>query len=450
MKKNMKRIQKKWRQHGAILAFTALLLPMIIVGTGLAVDLGNIYVQHARLQNAADAAALAGAHAFVENNDKPEKGKHKHADEKAREYIKGTYHNLEQDEGITNYENDEKIFKAVKDNNDIYYIVILEKEVPLYFLGAFYEKIKEKNTFTVPVESVAAISLDSPANPSGKSAFPNLFTFTDGFYGINTAQNPDNVKIAEISSTFTGRIVTNNKTAEEKYRHQLITNEARKKQEQNSGYTVKNAIDDGCVNEPVLDEHINLDFYKDIAANIGNSAAKNFTDNISQTISAQQHFNSSYISANSDKEVIHYTSSNGVDIRFDTNVMGKKDKPLYIIIDNASNPKIQFNANVKNTRPIIYCYLGYNDLWIAGNSGVEFHGVIYAPYAKINVNDNNWHFYGSIVGKSISLNGKGDYTYEDFGISGGSGNSGSSGGANTPAINNLKIKLVSPQSIKWD
>ena len=56
MIKSMKRVQRKWRQRGAILAFTALLFPMIIVGVGLAVDLGNIYVQHARLQNAADAA----------------------------------------------------------------------------------------------------------------------------------------------------------------------------------------------------------------------------------------------------------------------------------------------------------------------------------------------------------------------------------------------------------
>ncbi|MBQ1866947.1 pilus assembly protein TadG-related protein, partial [Selenomonas sp.] len=58
---------KYLHQKGAILILTALLLPMLICGTGLAVDLGNIYVQKTRLQNTADAAALAGAKAYAVN-----------------------------------------------------------------------------------------------------------------------------------------------------------------------------------------------------------------------------------------------------------------------------------------------------------------------------------------------------------------------------------------------
>lgn len=446
----MKNITRKWRQSGAILAFTALLLPMIIVGTGLAVDLGNIYVQYSRLQNAADAAALAGAHEFAAKNDKPEKGKHRNADNKAREYIKGKYHNLDENEDINNYDDSDKIFKTAKDKNVIYYKVILEKEVPLYFLGSFYEKIEGKRTFTVPAESVAAISSDSQPETSGKGAFPNLFTFTDSFTGINTAQNPDNVKIAEISSTLTGRIVTNNQNAAITYRHQIITNDARNKQKQNPNYTVKNAIDDGYVNNPILDNDINLEFYKDTAIGIGNSSTKDFTENISQTISTRNHFNSSYISTNNKQSVIHYTSNNGGNISFDTNVDGNKKNPLYIIIDKANNPQINFNANVKVSRPIIYCYLGTGELWINANSGVEFHGVIYAPYAKVGIHENGWKFYGSLVAKSFELTAKGDYTYEDFGITNGSGSGISSGGSDTPTTNNPQIKLISPKSINWD
>lgn len=52
-------------QQGAILVLTAFLLPFIIAFTGLAVDFGNLYVQHQTLQNAADAAALAGANNFT-------------------------------------------------------------------------------------------------------------------------------------------------------------------------------------------------------------------------------------------------------------------------------------------------------------------------------------------------------------------------------------------------
>ncbi len=448
----MQFLTKKWRQQGAVIAFTALLLPMLIIGTGLAVDLGHVYVQYSRLQNAADAAALAGAKAYAENNETVDK--HPKANAKAEKYIQGEFHNLEdeQREKIEdNYKKGKKDRYKARTKDDItYYRVKLYKEVPLYFLGGIYKTISGKETYTVPVESVAAISLASQPGTSGNSAFPNLFTFTDSFNGINTAQNPDNVKIAEISCTFTGRIVTNNQNSVITYRHQLITNDAREKQKKNSDYTVKNAIDDGYVNDPILDEKIDLRFYEGTATRIGNSSTKNFTENTSQTISAQNHFNSSYISTNNNQSVIHYTSNNGGNISFDTDVAGNKNNPLYIIIDSANNPQINFNADIKVTRPIIYCYLGKGELWINANPGVEFHGIIYAPYAKVGIHENGWKFYGSLVARSFELTAKGDYTYEDFGISNDSGSGSSSGGSNTPATNNSQVKLVSPKSIKWD
>ena len=47
-------------QKGAILALTALLLPVLFGFLGLGYDVGMLYLHKARLQNAADAAALAG------------------------------------------------------------------------------------------------------------------------------------------------------------------------------------------------------------------------------------------------------------------------------------------------------------------------------------------------------------------------------------------------------
>lgn len=54
-------------QQGAILVLTAFLLPFIIVFTGLAVDFGSAYVRRSQLQNAADAAVLAGAYHLDDN-----------------------------------------------------------------------------------------------------------------------------------------------------------------------------------------------------------------------------------------------------------------------------------------------------------------------------------------------------------------------------------------------
>ena len=48
-------------QQGVMLVLTALVMPLVLVCAGVSVDFGMAYLQRARLQNAADAAALAGA-----------------------------------------------------------------------------------------------------------------------------------------------------------------------------------------------------------------------------------------------------------------------------------------------------------------------------------------------------------------------------------------------------
>lgn len=47
-------------QKGVILVMTALLLPVMLAFTGIAYDFGRLYMEKARIQNVADAAALAG------------------------------------------------------------------------------------------------------------------------------------------------------------------------------------------------------------------------------------------------------------------------------------------------------------------------------------------------------------------------------------------------------
>ena len=63
-------MKRHWSgQQGAILVLTAFLLPFIIAFTGMAVDFGSAYVRRSQLQNAADAAVLAGAYQ-VDNKNK--------------------------------------------------------------------------------------------------------------------------------------------------------------------------------------------------------------------------------------------------------------------------------------------------------------------------------------------------------------------------------------------
>lgn len=55
---------KSKAQKGAFLVFTALMIPIIFLCAGFAVDLGNAWAYKSKLQNAADAAVLAGAYQY--------------------------------------------------------------------------------------------------------------------------------------------------------------------------------------------------------------------------------------------------------------------------------------------------------------------------------------------------------------------------------------------------
>ena len=62
------------RNRGQVLVFYALLIPLLFIFVGVALDLGWYYFNVSRLQNAADAAALAGAQDLVARNDTIFKG----------------------------------------------------------------------------------------------------------------------------------------------------------------------------------------------------------------------------------------------------------------------------------------------------------------------------------------------------------------------------------------
>ncbi len=60
---------KNVKQHGQVLVLYALLMPVFILFLGAGLDLGWYYLNVSRLQNAADAAVLAGAHKLRDDHD---------------------------------------------------------------------------------------------------------------------------------------------------------------------------------------------------------------------------------------------------------------------------------------------------------------------------------------------------------------------------------------------
>ena len=60
---------KESNRRGQVMLFYALLIPVLILFVGVGLDLGWYYLNVSRLQNAADAAALAGAQALVKRDN---------------------------------------------------------------------------------------------------------------------------------------------------------------------------------------------------------------------------------------------------------------------------------------------------------------------------------------------------------------------------------------------
>ena len=62
-------VRNSWRDdRGVVAVFTVLMLPVLIGALALAVDIGFWYVTNRSAQNAADAAAIAGAHEILNDN----------------------------------------------------------------------------------------------------------------------------------------------------------------------------------------------------------------------------------------------------------------------------------------------------------------------------------------------------------------------------------------------
>ncbi|MBR4642505.1 MAG: pilus assembly protein [Selenomonadaceae bacterium] len=60
---------KRFKRRGQVLVFYALMIPLLFLFAGVGIDLGWYYLNVSRLQNAADAAVIAGAYKLVEQDE---------------------------------------------------------------------------------------------------------------------------------------------------------------------------------------------------------------------------------------------------------------------------------------------------------------------------------------------------------------------------------------------
>lgn len=410
----------KCRQKGQILVFTAVLLPLLIAACGFTVDFGNMYMHKSKLQNAADAAAISGAYAYRDYGDTPEK--HKNADD----FAEFSLH-----DNIANATELERIYQArIADDGNTYYRVLLTEEVPVYFLRLF----NVGNTVNVSADAVASISYSG-----GKGGiFDNLFSFgADGFCSINANQNPDNAGISSISNSsfYHGRIagIGPDANMSKNYTHELLDTEARDGFK-NGKYTyVKDAIADGKYVKLDHDVDLSLDEkLSGIMAGVNSYQGKEYNWSNGADISDIAYFYG--------KNYIYNKSGTNPELKITSQLPATSDKsPLYVVCDPWSKLTLQCSSSdTSDSRPVVFVYTGTGQINIEANNA-SFRGIIYAPNAKVHINDEGLKFYGSIAAKGLEITGKGTYVHENvFGNGSGSNN-----------INTSVCLAVPPDNINW-
>ena len=226
----LKRMNWLKQERGSVLVLTVVLLPILFAFLGFGYDLGNIYMHKSRLQNVADAAALAGARAYLDSqanenpNDKDsidgtvdrENGKlaaggvdisgrqkydydpkvanpstfthgnslHPEADAAADKYIRSNIKSL--GNKVTSDKWSHYAVNSDGTNPKTFYRVGLYEKVPLYFLPII------KSVKSPQIVRAGAIALMVPGTTTTDSGtggspgvsfsiFDNLFTYRDSF-----------------------------------------------------------------------------------------------------------------------------------------------------------------------------------------------------------------------------------------------------------------------------
>lgn len=204
-------LQALREERGAIFVLTALLLPLLLGCLGFAYDAGNLYMHKARLQNTADAAALAGARAFVDEaasqrktlrtqymnnnnvttiptdisneiNDTVKTEAKTAAKNAAVANVTKNMVNLHNDYQSKYYLVTGRITESGKNYEQQYFKANLEETVPLYFIPILLNK-RDQDVAAEAISTIINKGTGSGGNNQQRKKFgpESLFMVKDGF-----------------------------------------------------------------------------------------------------------------------------------------------------------------------------------------------------------------------------------------------------------------------------
>lgn len=367
-------------QKGVLLVFTALLLPVIFACAGLAVDLGNMYVHKSNLQNAVDAAALAGAAGYIAGEETAED--HSGANTLSDEYLKANlgreYQNL-----IV------KDFQAQTVSGKTYYRVKVTQKSPVYFMTL------------LGLDPLTDVSADAVAQVGSAGSSSSGFGFKDlivanhisdlgsigpnYYYWWRDIFSPYLLGSYGIQATYDGNIVERGSDS--------------------PGYAFTPDAYNKTLGWAVADhDYFRLSDGSDTDYNaFYDSTKRKFDDLYNANKSSVQKWNytNQYIYGTGD--YYEKTTSGNATVTIQ-DLEGESGKPIYVKIDddlNANANKITINIPETNNRPIVIIYTGTTKNGKGNGNGnnkplilninsssnwygpTTFTGVLYAPNADV-------------------------------------------------------------------
>ena len=458
------------KQCGAVTVLTALAFPVLLGFMGIAVDVGNLYVQKAMLQNATDAAALAGGALYkyppkIDGQEKlqgtdAKQGKriiyannHEEADAAARNYITRNLGNdvtVDEVSALSSNPTTTTSGNTTTERADVYYRVIASKTVPLYFLPVVSSvRSQVVRTASVAIAETARTTEHGSGSGGGTttitntSVFDNLFTYSEYF---DSGLSNENFKM---NAVYVGDMVFTYGNGSSTQTAYYNINKIMGGQTQSvdhifsddtDAYTTLTTIRNNSggatnaqwatVNDPIIDTFFNTTSYVD--AFLSKLDAPHYDcNNQNYTITGNETSNSNCKggprSGATATNVIHFSSKfqgnvPNLVLNMVGSISGNQDEPIYVIVDaDITHPQL----NVKNnTRPLIFIYLGTNNILINNNANTDFAKLtIYAPYGTVGINPDNEQinftgtYYGNIIARRIAIQaggGGGKWIQQNF------------------------------------
>ena len=391
------------QQKGVFLILYAILMPLIIACTGVAIDLGNAYLHRSALQNSADAAALGGARAGVRKGAWDQSA----ADNVANDLIaKNQPYPYKQPPDLR--------YQASKSKPQVsYYVVTLQEKLPMIFLKYFGPKFQEMNISARAIASIEQQTVE-------QSRFPYLLFFKNHLDSTNTMDQDKVIK------TFDGDIVYTDKNPEIMYHNATLPNGApvtcfydSKNNENHPRYE----------NASLHDKELDAMIAKETNPSTRDASVKFFDQN-------QQNISSRDISQGD-----AFVFEGNVTLTINAALSNASQSPIYIYLYGGSVCNIHLDAD--NQRPIVICRINQKTSWggTTGGGSVHFeggggqhtfNGVIYMPDSDdFHINEGGMTFNGSIVARKISLNSGAKFIHKDW-IS--QGNASTGGSSSSPII----------------